>query len=456
MSDQSQSKPKSDTASASASSSIPSDPNQSGNELTIEYFQMQLILEYLLRLSYNSNDHTELIAMCYEQLNHQRHELRMLHALKTDYSADRALWWYIQECFLYKILNNSLESRDIRNLFLFRGILHDIDQQIRQHRCSTPLHVYRSQIMPIELLDKWISSVGQCIVINSFLSATTNNEVALTFLNTSQETKPNCERVLLEIDADPRVPGSRPFVQIGSLNFSGDKNEVLFTFGSIFLINNITCANNGIYTIELTLYSDTDHELKQVFDEMKKKYNDQEINLLTFAKLLYDLDRFDEAEEYATVYLEELPANNSNKVECYKLLGLIAAARIDLDTSLSWYNKALEFEMRRAGRSTDTKIADIHESIGDLYWKQGLYDYALKHYTTSLDIKTRSLPPQHPSTAVTLENLGRLYESKKDFSQSMACFQRASAIYRRSSPPTPQDKINQLEEHIRRISRYLK
>ncbi|UJR21285.1 hypothetical protein I4U23_024377 [Adineta vaga] len=458
MDDQSQSKRKSkqrNDATAAASSSIPSNSNQSGNELTIEYFQMQLILDYLLRIAFNSNDHEELITMCYEQFNHDHNELRMLREFKTNYSSSRALWWYLQECFLYKILNYSLESQDIHNLFLFRGILHDIEQQFQQHRCSTPLHVYRSQLLPIELLDKWISSVGQCIAINSFLSATTNHEVALTFLNTNQGIKENHERVLLEIDADPRITGSKPFVQVNSLNFSGDKNEILFMFGSIFLINSITCGNNGIYTIELTLYSDTDHEFKQVFDDMKKKYNDKQMNLLTFGQILYDLDRFDEAEEYINRYVEELPTDHVDTIQCYQLLGSIAAARLDFETGLTWYNKALEYQMRRAGRSLDIKIADTHESIGDLYWKQGSYDYALKHYTTSLDIKTRSLPSQHPSIAATFENLGRLYESKQDFSQALSCFQRASTIYRRLSTPS-QDKITQIEEHMQRISHYLK
>lgn len=356
---------------ATASSSPPSEQNQSGNGLSLGYFQMQLLLECLLRVPYDASAHDELIAMCYEQFNSNHNELRMLRELKDRYSPSRALWWYAQECFLYKILNNSLESQDIRNLFLLRGILRDVEQQIRQHRCSTPLHLYRSQLMPTELLDRWISSVGQCVAVNSFLSATTSHEVAMTFLNASQEGRSKHERVLLEIDADPRVLGSKPFVQLGVLDFSNDKHEVLFMFGSIFMINNITCGNDGLYTVELTLYSDTDHELTPIFDDMKAKYASKPMNLLTFTRVLYDLDRFDEAEEYVRLHLEQLPADHEEAVQCYILLGLVAAARIEFDTSLTWYHKALELCMRRSPRSDDPKIAEIHESIGDLYWKQG-------------------------------------------------------------------------------------
>jgi Tfp pilus assembly protein PilF len=72
-----------------------------------------------------------------------------------------------------------------------------------------------------------------------------------------------------------------------------------------------------------------------------------------------------------------------------------------------------------------------------------------------LEIKTLSLPPQHPSIAGTLENLGRICESKKDFSQALQYFQKASAIYRRAFSST-HDKVTQIEEHIRRISHNLK
>jgi len=312
--------PSAAAAAGAASSTITDDENQSGNGLNIEYFQIQLILDCLMRIIYTPTDQKELIAMCFEQFNNDRNELHMLSEFEKKYSSDRALWWYLQDSFLYKILNYSLESQDIHNLFLFRKILHDINYQMQQHRCTIPLHVYRSQSMPIELLDKWISSVGQCVVINSFLSATTSDEVALAFLNNGQITKENNERVLLEIDADPRIIGSKPFVQISSLNYSGDNNEVLFMFGSVFLINNITCENDGLYKIEMTLYSDNDHEFKQVFDDLKKKYGDGEINLLTFAQVFKDLDRFDEAEEFINRYLDELPSDHEDVIQCYKLL----------------------------------------------------------------------------------------------------------------------------------------
>ena len=360
-----QNRKQSATASATAA-----DENQSDNGLTLEYFQIQFLLDCLMRVVFTTTDQKELIIMCSEQIADNRNELRMLNDFDSQYSSDRALWWYLQDSFLYKILNYSLESQDLRNLFLFRRILRDIDHQMQQHRCTTPVHVYRSQLMPMELLSQWISSAGQCVVVNCFLSATTSQEVALAFLNTNQVSKENCERVLLQIDADPRITGSKPFVQVNSLNYSGDKHEVLFMFGAIFLINNITCGNDGLYTIEMTLYSDNDHEFKQVFDDMKQKYGDGELSLINFAQVLKDLDRFDEAEEYTNRHLESLPSDHEDVLLCHNMLGSIASARGDFETSRMCYNQALEVLMRKP---LDPKRAEIHESIADTYWKEGNY-----------------------------------------------------------------------------------
>ncbi len=74
---------------------------------------------------------------------------------------------------------------------------------------------------------------------------------------------------------------------------------------------------------------------------------------------------------------------------------------------------------------------------------------------TSLEIQTNNRSSQQLSIASILENIGRIYESKRDFSQALSYFQKASAIYRRTFSST-HDKVTQIEEHIRRISHNLK
>jgi hypothetical protein len=73
---------------------------------------------------------------------------------------------------------------------------------------------------------------------------------------------------------------------------------------------------------------------------------------------------------------------------------------------------------------------------------------------TSLEIKTACLPSQHVSIGTTLENIGRLFECKKDLTHALSYFQKASAVYRHAFSST-HDKVTQMDEHIRRLSHNL-
>ena len=70
-------------------------------------------------------------------------------------------------------------------------------------------------------------------------------------------------------------------------------------------------------------------------------------------------------------------------------------------------------------------------------------------------MKMAVLSSHDPSIAATLETIGRIYESKRDFSQALSYFQRARTIYRRSFSTT-HDKVAQIDEHIRRITHNFK
>ena len=356
----------------------------SNNGLTFEYFQEQFLLECLLKIPWTNADETELFELCLSQLADNRAEVRVLVEFKESYAADRALSWYLRECFLYKILNNCLESSDIRNLVLFRRVLRDA-----QH-----------------------------------------------------------ERVLIEIDADPRVGGSRPFVQLHSLSFAEDKNEVLFAFGSIFLLNNIQCGNDGIYRIELTLYTDADHELNPMFDELRATHLRPNFDLLDFAQVLTNFDRLNEAESYVQNQLEKLSKEHPDVSRCYRILGSIALADNQFETSLVWLQQALEFDLDKSS----AKLADDHELIGQVYLKKGSIEQALSHCSAALEIRQSSLPPDDESIGRTYEQLARLYHSKGDLSGARSCLQRAQRIYQRIPTFSPQ-KLDELDEQIRRYSK---
>ena len=112
-------------------------------------------------------------------------QLALVHEFENEYSSDKALWWYTRDSFLYKMLNKALRVQNIDLLFLFRFVIGDIYQQLKQNQCQSPVRVYRGQVISNDELNTLQQSIGEFISINSFFSTSTNRHKALGFLNSS-------------------------------------------------------------------------------------------------------------------------------------------------------------------------------------------------------------------------------------------------------------------------------
>jgi tetratricopeptide (TPR) repeat protein len=79
----------------------------------------------------------------------------------------------------------------------------------------------------------------------------------------------------------------------------------------------------------------------------------------------------------------------------------------------------------------------------------------LEHYNRSLKIYQKCLPSEHPDIAMTLNNIGSVYEDKNEYQQAFFYFQLAADIYRHLLPST-HPYVIQLEQSIKRVSAKLK
>ena len=62
--------------------------------------------------------------------------------------------------------------------------------------------------------------------------------------------------------------------------------------------------------IRLTLCSDHDNDLKQLYHHMNNHYDTDQTNLLSLGDLVYRMRRFDVAEKYYRRLLSELPSTD--------------------------------------------------------------------------------------------------------------------------------------------------
>ncbi len=406
---------------------------QSTSGLNGQFLYSQLLIDCLIRMKPTTTDKNELVSLCKVQYKRNKSELKNIHEFEQEYSADSALKWYTRPSFLYQILNKALRIQNIDLLFLFRFFIRDLGLQLEQHQCILPVRIYRGQMMSNDELKSLRDAVGQFVSVNSFFSTTINRDVALFFLGDSKA--PNgVQRILFEIDADPRLDGIKPFANISSVSYCPGEEEVLIMIGSVFRLIDIHYGDNQIWTVRMQLCSDNDHDLKPISEHMKKEFfGAEDTSMGQFGNVLRCMGKFDDAEKYYLRLLKELPHDHQDIAGCYWGLGIVAFSKGQYDQSLEWHRKALEI-FQRTLQSNHRHIADIRNCIGSAYESKGKFRHALESYNEALVIYQQTLGEDHHDVAMCFGNMGNSYQEEKKYSKALDCHRKALAIWQKSLP----------------------
>ena len=206
--------------------------------------------------------------------------------------------------------------------------------------------------------------------MNSFLSTSLSRQRALSFL---QQPSSDLRSILFVIDADPSLKDIQLFSRITEHSYFPEEEEILFMLGSIFRLIEIDEDDKHLYTIRMSLCSDEEHPLKAMFDYLRKEYGENQTNLLTFGKLLWNMGKYQQAEKYFRRLLNQLSEEDSLRSYCYRALGNVADGQGDYEQSLIWHFKAMD-----SIEKTDSILAESYNNIACVYDNKGDYQQALK------------------------------------------------------------------------------
>jgi len=368
-------------------------------------------------------DKKELISFCQQYYKGNEMELSLLNEFEKYYEADRALWWYTREAFVYRLMNKALRVLNIDLLYLLRFVIRDIQQQLEKRKCSSFIRLYRCQLMSKEEIQLLKNLIGKYIAMNSYFSTSVNRDRALSFLDDSTD----LEQVLFEIDADPQLNGIKPFANITSYSYFPEEEEILFMLGSIFHLISVHCDEDQLWIIRMVLVSNENHDSTSIFNQMKNEHSEQETNILTYGDILRHMGKFNEAEKYYRLFLDQSSKNSQDIANCYYSLGTVASAKGQYDKSLQWHLDSLEIKMQ-IFKPHDPNIASSYNSIAIVYRNKGDYQQALDSYHKSWIIWKKSFGDNHPKIAMCLNNTGAVYEDQKDYSKALECYEMALNI----------------------------
>ena len=77
-----------------------------------------------------------------------------------------------------------------------------------------------------------------------------------------------------------------------------------------------------------------------------------------------------------------------------------------------------------------------------MHRNKGEYDKALEHYQKSLAIKLKQLGPEHPSVAISYNNMAYVYKAKKDLAKAKEYWEKAHEIFSgKLGPNHPNTKL---------------
>ena len=201
----------------------------------------QLVLEILLRYPKTPEIKEQFISFCTDMIQGIPEEIKTWNEFLNTYNPSVAIRWYTRPCFLHRIFNHSCRIGDIKSMFKLVFFMTDLYARLRYlHRChfdlfSAHIYVYRGRPMSTGEFEKFTKSIGNLVVTKSFVSTTTNYDVARIYAGGYSEVS-GILPAILKMKIDKQRNESKPFCYIRGESNVEDDDEVLMSIGMVFYL----------------------------------------------------------------------------------------------------------------------------------------------------------------------------------------------------------------------------
>ena len=239
------------------------------DRLEPSFMYTQLFKDALLEMKHDEKERKDLVTYCREQKAGLLAELKVVDEFERDYRPDQAIQWYTRECFTYRMLNHALRSFEADIIVDMGFFIHDLHRQIEQlhreqleHYHGEAFTVYRGQGLYMADFDKLTRTQGGLLSFNSFVSTTTDRDMAF-FIAESSSLAVEKVGILFVMTIDP-TRTSTPFADIVQQSCFEDEAEILFSMHSVFRVDQVEGldGNRRLFEVRLTLTADHDPQLK--------------------------------------------------------------------------------------------------------------------------------------------------------------------------------------------------
>ncbi|CAF2086754.1 unnamed protein product [Rotaria magnacalcarata] len=378
------------------------------------------------------------IELLRSEYSNNAHKLKDVAQFERDYRPESAVWWYTREPFIYQKLNWALRTLDAPIILKLSFILCDLHRQIETlhqkqvNRNEAKIKLYRGQVLLRVDFEKLQKNKGGLLSFNNFLSTTSDLDVSLAFAK-SASVNPDTVGVLFQMSIDTRITTTL-FASIREFSEFIDENEILFSMHTVFRIVDVFKVerDHPLYNVNLELTSEDDPSLTKLREHFTKKAED-EPGWTRLARLLLQLDHFDEAEQLCNDLLQQHKASIVTKASLYNIIGLSKAERGELDVALSFYHKILEI-FRITLSKDDSSFGALYLNIGTVYERMGNYAKSIEFYNKSIRIFEKALPEIHPDLSTCYNRIGHWHQTMGDYSKALEFHDKALKLAQKLLP----------------------
>jgi tetratricopeptide (TPR) repeat protein len=411
------------------------------NHIEPSFMYTQLFKEIFLDMEYDDDVRQTFVEFCRNLYAQDTNELSIIDEFELDYDKHTPIWWYTRECFTYHFLNRALRTQNAEELIHIGYFLRDVHRHIEriyteQSQSVERFTVYRGQGMSSTEFERVKNSPGGLLAFNSFLCTSYDENVSLGFAH-GAKSKPNTVGILFEMRINPSI-SSAPYARLHGISYYGaTEKELIFSMHTIFHIDNIKLATDGIWNIHLTLCDDTANPQLWRLTETLREETSGSTGWHRLASVLLKTGDSKAAKSIYQKLLQRTESNN-DEIEVAYLHHRLAL----IYTDMGEYSKALEYHEKCLGirfkslPQTHPSLATSYNNIGLVYSHMGEYSKALEYHEKCLGIRVKSLPPTHPSLATSYNNIGSVYDSMGEYSKALEYHEKCLDVRVKSLPPT--------------------
>ncbi|CAF1434529.1 unnamed protein product, partial [Adineta ricciae] len=429
-----------------------------------ERLHFQVILTALLR-SDTSTDFVRqlMIDECrkhYTNINNIVY-LRKIDEFEHSESRFSTFHWWSQDSFVYRLINEALRSRHWSSIMKYRYFIVKLYNEIKKlHQEQFPivhsddsrnqLLVYRGQKLFAHDWKLLENSVGGLVCINSFLSTTLYEGIAMQFAYACREEK--TVAVIFRITLDRRVLSSI-FADISGQSSITYEAEVLLSPGVVFRVENIAyddafdrwvvnliatdpdkdsllsfmLSKSDRTSLGQVLYQTGEYDAARDYCELMLRYTGEHLTHYSIlGNIFKEIKEYDQALENHYKALKFVTSIYQCSVVYYNL-GLAYLGKGDYNRALHYHHEAYELE---CVEGETEKLALIYHNMGFAYIKIGALRLGVDYLEKALDIQNSVLPSNHYHLGCTYLNLGDYYRAQNESGQALEYYQHALDIFR--------------------------